>query len=94
MRSLTLNDTMHLLREVADLAAVPERIIRMLHAKEYKQVVHLLLVTANKLQRREIHQIGALRDVRKDLAFQRRRLSDKLYYEVLREVCAVQRTWQ
>lgn len=33
MRSLTLNDTMHLLGEVADLAAVPERMVRMLHSK-------------------------------------------------------------
>ncbi len=88
-RNLVLNDTVNLLEEVADLAAVPERTMRYLHDKEYKAAVALLLTTANKLQRREIKQIGALRDVRRDVAHQRKRLSEKLYYEVLREVCVV-----
>ncbi|XP_015649905.1 exocyst complex component SEC8 isoform X1 [Oryza sativa Japonica Group] len=81
-RSLTLRHVLSLLDQVEDVAKVPARIENLMAEKQLYAAVQLHVQSMLMLEREGLQAVGALQDVRSDLA----KLRGVLFYKILEEL--------
>ncbi|BDA48578.1 probable exocyst complex component 4 at N-terminal half [Coccomyxa sp. Obi] len=81
-RGITLGDTVRLLGDVNSISDAPQRVQKLEEAKDWEAAVDVLLEACNKLARRELDNVGALRDIKRDMALRRNSLHKQLVHEL------------
>ncbi|KAK9837523.1 hypothetical protein WJX81_008555 [Elliptochloris bilobata] len=81
-RSVMLGDTVRLLQDAKSVIDAPQRVQRLELAKDWEAAVALLIGACNKLARHELSKVGALRDIKRDMAERRATLQKLIVHEV------------
>ncbi|CAL5223746.1 g6307 [Coccomyxa viridis] len=80
-RGITMGDTVRLLSDINSIVDTPQRLQKLEEAKEYETAVTLLLESCNKLARLEFERVGALRDMKRNMATRRNVLHKMIVQE-------------
>ncbi|KAK8481020.1 hypothetical protein V6N12_042632 [Hibiscus sabdariffa] len=83
-RSVTLRHIISSLDQIEGIAQVPARIEKLISDKQFYAAVQLHIQSALMLEREGLQSVGALQDIRSELA----KLHGKLFYKVLEDLHA------
>ncbi|KAL0041964.1 hypothetical protein WJX79_010411 [Trebouxia sp. C0005] len=81
-RSISLGDIVRLLSDARSVVDVPWRLEQLERTKDWTSAVNLLIDSCSKLARHELSRVGALEDLKKDMAHWQSVLQTRLVAEI------------
>ncbi|KAK9861775.1 hypothetical protein WJX84_004517 [Apatococcus fuscideae] len=85
-RSVTLGDIVRLLGDLQSVVGVPARVQELEEAKDWIPAVALLVDACSKISRQEVAKVGALRDIKSELAVRRDALQQGIVAQIEAQV--------
>ncbi|DBA83817.1 TPA: hypothetical protein ACH3X1_006340 [Trebouxia sp. C0004] len=81
-RSISLGDIVRLLTDARSVVDVPQKLEQLQRTKDWTSAVNLLIDSCSKLARHELSRVGALEDLKKDMAHWQSVLQTRLVAEI------------